>query len=309
VHPNPLGPPQPDQEIGEDEFWSSYDAKRSVDELFHLVAAYRTGKDYFRLMTFIKRFRFYSPYNAMLVYAQRPGATFVAPPRKWLDDFGRTIQPGATPIVILQPRGPVMFVFDVIDTEPLPGAPELPRGVLQPFDATGCEVGTELELTIENAVRDGIRISEALLGSQQAGSIKTVTTGHTQQFKKRRRPTVEYSTVKITYELLMNARHSRTIRYATLAHELGHLYCGHLGTPNKNWWPDRKKLAEHQREFEAESVCYLVCQRLGIKVNSEDYLVEYAKSGREIPAISVETVLKAAGQIEKMGREYLSLRK
>ena len=29
-------------------------------------------------------------------------------------------------------------------------------------------------------------------------------------------------------------------RYVTLAHELGHLYCGHLGTPNEKWWPDRR---------------------------------------------------------------------
>lgn len=38
--------------------------------------------------------------------------------------------------MILQPMGPVMFVFDVSETEPLPGAPCLPREVIAPFEVT-----------------------------------------------------------------------------------------------------------------------------------------------------------------------------
>jgi hypothetical protein len=46
-------------------------------------------------------------------------------------------------------------------------------------------------------------------------------------------------------------------KYATLVHELSHLYCGHLGTPNDKWWPDRTELTKEIREFETESICYL----------------------------------------------------
>ncbi len=35
----------------------------------------------------------------------------------------------------------------------------------------------------------------------------------------------------VRYELLLNAKHSPEQKYATLAHELAHLYCGHLGSP------------------------------------------------------------------------------
>jgi hypothetical protein len=47
-------------------------------------------------------------------------------------------------------------------------------------------------------------------------------------------------------------------RYATLVHELAHLYCGHLGTPDDGWWPDRQNLSLTVCEFEAESVSDLV---------------------------------------------------
>ena len=40
-----------------------------------------------------------------------------------------------------------------------------------------------------------------------------------------------------------NLSASRESRYATIVHELGHLYCGHLGTPNAKWWPDRLGLS------------------------------------------------------------------
>src|SRR5207248_2429484 len=61
-----------------------------------------------------------------------------------------------------------------------------------------------------------------------------------------------------------NSNLSAEARYAILVHELAHLYCGHLGTPNDKWWPDRRGLPHVAREFEAESVCFLVCERLGI---------------------------------------------
>ncbi len=47
-------------------------------------------------------------------------------------------------------------------------------------------------------------------------------------------------------------------RYATLTHELGDLYCGHLGSPNPEWWPDQGRLNHTIQEYEAESVSFLV---------------------------------------------------
>jgi hypothetical protein len=55
---------------------------------------------------------------------------------------------------------------------------------------------------------------------------------------------------------LLNSNLSAEARYATLVHELAHLYCGHLGTLNDKWWPDRRGLPHAAREFEAKpAIC------------------------------------------------------
>ena len=115
-------------------------AKRELDELFFLAKAYRSSKEFKELLDFIVRFRFYAPYNAMLLHVQKPDATVVATARKWYAEYGRTIRPGARALVILQPMGPVMFVFDVSDTERGDDAQDLPALVEQPFGARGLGV-------------------------------------------------------------------------------------------------------------------------------------------------------------------------
>jgi len=279
--------------------WDRDSNKRFLDELFDNVASYRTTASYHELMQFISRFQFYAPFNAMLVHVQKPGAKYVLPAHKWRQKFERTIRPGAQPLVILQPFGPVMFVFDVAETE----GKRLPPDIENPFGVRSGKVGPELTRTIENAVRDGIRITNVAHGSQRGGSIGVTTTkGQTLLFDKDK-------TVELRYEMLLNSNHEPTVRYTTLVHELGHLYCGHQGTPNERWWPDRRGLSLEVREFEAESVTYLVCMRAGIEPPSDEYLSGYMKQDGEVPPISLDRVLTAAGLIEQMGREKLKLRK
>jgi len=63
-------------------------------------------------------------------------------------------------------------------------------------------------------------------------------------------------------------------------------------------------------EFAAESICYLVCGQLGIENPSEKYLANYLKDNGEgdVPAISLECVMKSAGLIEQMGHARLKPR-
>src|SRR5712692_3215469 len=88
-------------------------ARTALDELFTLAGKYNSSDAYLELMKFIGRFRFYSPFNAMLIYTQMPGARFVSTPLRWRRDYRRSVKVTARPIVILQPMGPVLFVFDV----------------------------------------------------------------------------------------------------------------------------------------------------------------------------------------------------
>jgi len=285
--------------------WALDAGKRALDELFSLTTQYRSGESYHELLKFVSRFRRYSPFNAMLVHIQKPGSRFIAPPSRWIKQYGRTIKPGAQPLVILQPMGPVMFVFDVSDTE----GDALPAEVENPFEVRSGKVGSELPRTIDNACRDGIRITKVRHGSQRAGSIGPSTAPGYVQFLTQTKPKEVYLDVPLQYELLLNENHSNESQYATLVHELAHLYCGHLGTPNDKWWPDRRGLPLTVREFEAESVAHLVCRRLGIDPKSEEYLSGYVERKAEVPPISLECVMKVAGLIESMGHSRLAQRK
>jgi hypothetical protein len=284
-------------------------AKRALDELFENACRYKTRESYRELIQFASRFRFYSPFNAMLVHVQMKGAKFVAPAHRWADRYQRNIKPGARPLVILQPMGPVMFVFDVADTEPRPNAPPLPREVENPFEVFSGQIGDELRMTVQNASRDGIEIEEAVAGSQSAGSIQIASPGKQLWFPTKLKPQPEFTSVSRRYHLLLNKNHSAESRYATLTHELGHLYAGHLGSPNEKWWPDRSGLDLNTCEFEAESICYLVCGRLGIANPSAEYLSGYFNENAEVPTMSLDCVMKAAGLIEQMGRGRLALRR
>src|SRR5258708_17420970 len=108
------------------EKWEWDSARRALDDLFANARQFNLSAAYFDLVQFVGRFHFYSPFNAMLIYIQMPGARYVATARRWGGDFRRHAHVGARPIVILHPMGPVLFVFAVSDTAPMSRAPPLP---------------------------------------------------------------------------------------------------------------------------------------------------------------------------------------
>jgi hypothetical protein len=281
--------------------------RRALDELFRLARRYRSSEEYRSFLDFAVRFRHYSLFNAMLVHVQMPGASFVASPNRWLRQHGRHIRPEGRPLVILQPMGPVMFVFDVSDTEAGEGAPALPPEIERPFEVSAGHIGDELRRTVENAKRDGVRVAKREAGSQSAGEIRTANFGKL-DFQVKSKPEPESIELPVRYELILNSAHSEEAQYATLVHELAHLYCGHVGTPSAKWWPDRRRLPHDVAEFEAESVSYLVCGRKGIRSPSAEYLGSYLRDNEEVPEISLEYVVRSAILLEQMGAERLKPR-
>lgn len=213
--------------------------------------------------------------------------------------------------------GPVMFVFDVSDTEPIPDMKHVlpvPTDVMKPFEViSGTLKPGRLERLIENAKRDGVKVPFVKDGSCSAGLIRWSASTHEVQLfhsgNDKHRAPIKIE-VPVRYELFINSNgQSVEAQYATLVHEIAHLYCGHIGTPDIRFWPDRPSLDHTTREFEAESVSYLVCNRQGIETTSPNYLAEFAKGYPDIPSISMEAVMKAAGLIETMSMQPMKLRK
>ena len=278
-----------------------YEAMTVLDELFKLTRQYKKSASYFELLRFIARFRHYSPFNAMLVHIQMPGARFFNSAKRWHDKYNRLIKEAAKPLMILRPGGPIMLVYDVADTEADKRLPpkDIPDDFLFPFEATSGKIEKELQQVIDNCDRDRIQVRFEHFGSQLGGRIRQL-----RDFPKAELKNWNTSPGPV-YLIELSNTASRESQFVSLLHELAHLYCGHLGTLNEDWWPDRSSFSHDVREFEAESVAYIVCTRAGLKNQSELYLAGYLQENDEIPDISFDQVIKASFLIESMWQRAL----
>ena len=176
--------------------------KTSVDELIAAALAYDSPERLKSLLEFTIKPRRYSPYNAMLLHIQNPESTMIATPRDWRKRYKRTVRPDGRPLVILAPMHPVMFVYDIKDTDgpPLPEAVQME--LKDPFLAVGCVSDKVWNKTISACERLRIDIENKPLSSGQAGQIER--------------------TGEDRFTLTLNRSQTRDQQYATLVHELGH---------------------------------------------------------------------------------------
>lgn len=268
---------------------SPKEERSALDELFQLVGKYRKGKDFFELLNFIEEFHDLAPYNAFLVHVQKPGSHFVASAEDWLKKYGRTIKPGARPLVILWPFAPVHFVFELNDTE----GEGLPTRVERPFLTQGAIAPWVVRSLLDRLPRVGVSVHYADQGSARAGSIHLL--------EKASIWKLETKIVLLPYAIVLNQNLKPGEIFATIIHELGHLLCGHLGSPDGKCWADRAGLGVNAKEFEAESVSWIVCSRAGLHTPSVEYLSGYLDRDGNVPQdISPEAIFKAAGMIEGM---------
>ncbi|MFD2608075.1 hypothetical protein ACFSR9_01290 [Deinococcus taklimakanensis] len=273
------------------------------DELIQRTQTYRRSEEFFESLKVVAALQAFSPFNAYLLKIQRPLLRFAAPKEQWEKQFHRTVRTDvpAHPLVILWPFGPVTFVYDYADTV---GEP-LPQAVLEPFRSQGYITTKEWERLFRNCRRRGIVIKYMSADPASAGWIElwedqpqAVPSNEDAKDKaKREEPPVRF-------QVMLNGNQDKTVQYATLLHELGHLACGHLGASPSDDWPSRKIDSEIVREFEAETVSYIVCNRLGIRTNSEAYLADYVRHHMYIPdEVSTYTIMTASGLIEEWTRK------
>lgn len=262
---------------------------KELDELFNQVGTYNDSEDYKSLLAFVKKFPQIAPYNALLLHIQKPGSQYVATPEEWKKRFKRSIKPEARPLIILWPFGPVRFVFELGDTY---GPEPFPDNLLKPFNVNGQLAIEKYDRLIANLPRIGVSYHEADHGTCSAGFIEQADTWELTRINNRQ--------AHILCHLVVNKNHSIKEKFATIAHELGHLHCGHLGIQVRGFCNDRRHLDKSTMEFEAESVSWLVCERASIHSPSAQYLNGYLDTNKRIPPISLEAVFKTAGLIESM---------
>ena len=283
----------------------------ALTRLFRRSARYCHAEEYKRFLDFVGRFSQYSPYNAALLHVQNSGVSFTATRRQWRDRFDRVPEPGARPYVILQPFGPVLFVYDLSDTEPRSEeAEELPKKVTDPFAVEGSlseDTWTRMLRNCPEKEKVAVRQSENL--HRRHG-------GRVEKMPARAGPKNSGDCISedCLYRVLLNKNLGIEEQYGALAHELGHLFCGHVGADGGAWWDRHPNADKAQKEIEAESVAYLACRRAGLHALSERYLhwyVERVGGSLEdlLPPVRLRAVLEAAGYVESMTeKEFQSKR-
>lgn len=268
--------------VSKQDLFENEAARSLLDQLLTDSRLYTQRKDYKALLDFVVRLRNFAPFNAMLLQVQKPGLTYAASARDWRERFGRTPREGARPLLILWPFGPVALVYDVLDTE----GKDLPEDVAS-FFAYGSIDETRLAAFIPLMARKNIEWYWVDAGDGSAGSIRVI---------KRAAHDKEVT----HYQMNINRNHAAAVQFASLAHELGHLFLGHLGSDKELNVAQRAQSDDAQRELEAESVAFLVCARNGVTSKSETYIATYVKENTTIDHIDLYQVMRAAGQVETL---------
>lgn len=293
------------------------DPRDLLSDLFKRSEAYSRTEAYLETIKFVTRFKSQGPYNAYLLARQNPRVSFATSAREWERDYGARLKLDARPLIILVPFGPVAFVYDIEDVV----GSKLPKGVLNPFPASGIVAPETWENIVRNAEAFNIAITLVPGSGQAAGKairlpqpvvLKSALDTETQQnlFGSSHLP-VGPSSVTARYIVELNDRHKREQSYITLLHELAHITCGHLGRTFRpdgrpHPWRDRQNLPHEVVELEAESVAYIVGRRTGVESRPEIYLAPYmeaVQSGPHLDRFSFNAVLSAATRLETWGRK------
>ena len=286
--------------LQENQFPQLEAALSPVDEVFSASTRFRNSLYLMELLDFIARFPNYSAFNGLLLYFQDSSATYVATARAWAKKFGRQLGRHARPLVILAPMAPIRFVFDIQSTE----GPPVPSELLKP-----AEIGDRLsakvyENTQQNCTLHGIAVCETALSHDDECTTDRITPALRKQYKDLNIPQ------DTNYLIHLNMTLSIKEKYSSLVHELGHIFCGHLGIDRYAWWPEREDLNIGTEDIESACVAYLVCRREGLRACSEKYLSDYVGANRELPAFSLNAVLQAVSYVEEMGKyRWKALRK
>lgn len=278
--------------------------REDITKLYRDVLDYRNGVKFKKMLDFCVRFRKLSVFNCALLQTQRPGCQFALTATQWRRRYRRVVKTDACPLVVIRPFGPVGFVFDVGDTVPLNGEPDVvPKDITRDFDIEASKtVPARLFSRVKaNLPFWGVKYGEMSTGRSYYGKIEvahecdgfiTLDCGKNRSLECRP-----------AYTLKVAAGTCDTNAFGTILHEMGHLACRHIHCAYEKGWSDmsgRTKLGHDQEEFEAQTISWLVGHRCGVDIPSTyGYLAEYLGKDREIPPVDFAVMFQAANEVEK----------
>lgn len=258
-----------------------------IEQLIAATRLYETSDAVTELLAFTVRLRAFAPFNAMLLHIQKPGLTHAATAQDWWKRFGRVPKRGARPMLVLRAMGPVDFVFDILDTE----GRDVPASAFA-FPTFGDLSEVRFNQMLACVGRERIEIESYDGGEGSAGWISCIERSVSPNGRHR-------------YRLAFNRNHTPATRFVTIAHELAHLFLGHLGADKGRGVSDRRDRDHALCEVEAETAAYLVAKRNGVTPRSESYLSAYKGSFAKLDLYAVMRAANAAETAMGIGAHHL----
>lgn len=284
-----------------------------------------TPDQFVEFIIFTKNFRRMGVWNARMAYIQRPGASVIATETEW-KSVGRNVLPDAVPIIILWPFSPIRYVYELADT----GPPVDRAAIGDPFAATGVFATGMLNRLVRELERQKafkVKVELRRQGFNYAGSAAAqsiLPNGTGLGFGPVDLSNIgDFASVNAVifasqsgdmpvYRVTLNDRLDEKERFVTLAHELGHIFCGHLGPcrsraaerdedDSEAGWGDRRHIPKGVREIEAEAVAFLIASRAGLVTRSAAYLKPYLEKVKQ-DDVDLDVIVRAASRIERIGK-------
>ena len=246
----------------------------------------------------------YSWGNVMLIYKQRPDASYVAGFETW-KKLARFVRKGEHGIKILAPmifKDKKMLAAGADEDE----AKRIWFKVVHVFDISQTDGEPLPHVPTKSIGERGAEMLDRLLGFARHRGIQV-------EFVERTAISGAFGTSKGTQVQIRTTDHDIPSQAATLAHELAHSLL--------HWTPDGKRITtregkeidKRQRELEAEATAYVICERFGVKSPSDFYLATYkvtpAMLLEAIETISqtVKTIMQGCEEAGKKAAEPLDM--
>ncbi len=250
--------------------------RSTIEQLANETDAARQSELFRNYLKTSAAFWDYSWHNQMLIWRQKPDASFVGGFNTWLK-CGRFVRKGEKGISILAP----MFFRDKRQAKD--GSDEETRRiwfkVVYVFDISQTDGEPLPELPTKSVGERGEDMLVRLLRFAQSRGI-------TVRFVEKCKLNGAAGTSHGNEIEIRTSETDVTTQAATLAHEIAHSLLHWTADGHKITTRDGKEIDKQQRELEAEATAYTVCSYFGIQSPSDFYLATY----KVTPAMLLEAV-------------------
>ena len=260
------------------------DIRRTIEQLANGTNAARQSELFRNYLKTSAAFWDYSWHNQMLIWRQRPDASYVGGFNTWLK-CGRYVRRGEKGIAILAP----MFFKDKKQTAE--AKEEETRRiwfkVVYVFDISQTDGNPLPELPTKSVGQRGEDMLNRLLAFAQSRGIAV-------RFVQKCTLNGAAGTSRGNEIEIRTSETDVTTQAATLAHEIAHSLLHWTADGKKITSRDGKGIDRQQRELEAEATAYTVCSYFGISSPSDFYLATYSVT----PAMLLEAVETIAATVK-----------